>query len=91
MEEQNIKLRQEAAEIVIGECKQWLKQLMDEEMEKIREEIAEITRARLTVEQIAASFEEETRKTIEEEPDTITFEPYKASDNKKRMIAGIRS
>lgn len=91
MEEQNIRLRQEAAETVIGECKKWLNQLMEEEMEKIREEIAEITRSRLTVEQIAASFEEDIRKINEEEPDRITIEPDNISGKKKKMVAGIRS
>ncbi len=89
MEEQNIRLRQEAAEIVINECKQWLLKLMEEEMEKIKEDINQIVKARLTVENIAASFEEDIRRITEKEPYEVTA--ISDSDKQKQMVVSTRS
>lgn len=67
MEEVSNKVRQEAAEIVINECKQWLLQIMAEEMDKISEEVRLIIDSRLKVEQIAAAFEEDSKRKTEKE------------------------
>ena len=61
MDEMN-DIRQEAAAIVINECKEWLSQIMEDEMEKIKEDIKQITVSRLKIEQIAAAFEEDAKK-----------------------------
>ena len=65
MDEMN-DIRQEAAAIVINECKEWLSQIMADEMERIREDIKQITVSRLKIEQIATAFEEDAKKKSEE-------------------------
>jgi len=72
MEEENYDIRQEASAIVINECKKWLLQIMEEEMDKMRQELSEIAKSRLTVEQIAAAFEEDTNRITEGKSATVT-------------------
>jgi len=72
MENENYDIRQEASAIVINECKKWLLQIMEEEMDKMRQELDEIAKSRLTVEQIAAAFEEDTNRiTKENQPQSL--------------------
>ena len=59
-------IRQEAAAIVINECKEWLAQIMADEMERIKEDIRQITVSRLKIEQIANAFEDDARRKSEE-------------------------
>ena len=61
MAEVSNKVRREAAAMVIDECKQWLNQVIEAEVEKIREEARQIADSRQKIEQIAADFEEETK------------------------------
>ena len=56
MTEVSNKVRQEAAAMVIEECRQWLTKVVQEEMEKIIEETKHITDSKQRVEQIAAAF-----------------------------------
>lgn len=86
MGEMSDKVRQEAAATVISECKQWLAQIMAEEMEKIREEVRFITDSRLKVEQIAAAFEEDSKRITEEEVATIVAEPNSGLGKKRQKI-----
>ena len=62
MEDVSNKVRQEAAAMVIDECKQWLAQVNEEEEEKIREEAKHIADSKQKVEQIAAEFAEEIKR-----------------------------
>lgn len=71
MEEMNYHIRQEAAAMVINECRQWLDKIMAEEMEKIKEDVRQITNSRLKIEQIAAAFEEDSKRNNTEEPAKI--------------------
>jgi hypothetical protein len=64
---------------------------MEEEMEKIKEDINQIAKARLTVENIAASFEEDTRRITEKDPDELIDIPDKSTGKKKQMVAATRS
>ena len=64
-------VRQEAAAIVINECKEWLAQIMADEMERIKEDIRQITVSRLKIEQIANAFEDDARRKSEESEKVI--------------------
>jgi len=70
MDEMN-DIRQEAAAMVISECKEWLSKIMTDEIEKIKDDIKQITISRLKIEQIATAFEEDARKKSEESTKTI--------------------
>lgn len=54
------RVRQEAAAMVIDECRQWLTQIVKEEMEKIIENTKYIADSKQRVEQITAAFKGET-------------------------------
>ena len=61
------RVRQEAAAMVIDECRQWLTQIVKEEMEKIAEDTKYIADSKKRVEQITVAFKEKTGGKIEEE------------------------
>ena len=86
MEDMNYQIRQEAAAIVINECRQWLNTIMEEEMEKIKEDIRHITNSRLKIEQIAAAFEEDAKRNTAEESGTIVTEQEHGLGTKKQAI-----
>ena len=89
MTQGNNRVRQEAAAMVIDECRQWLTQIVKEEMEKILENTKYIADSKQRIEQIATAFKEETGFKIGEEAIVGTESQTKAKVEEE-AVAVIR-